>query len=161
MSALQLEMGKVVPVPGPKCFLTGTGIRPEPEFFYRDRDQNFFWLGPAPKFFLNRTRTKICFCRNRDEIFFSHRDRDQKMTGPAHVYLQPKGNTSDAATYNVKNKVIENAQWYHKIHTTVIFSLVCLPRSKRTKVEHVQNRRTKTRSERSERCILAVEHVPI
>jgi hypothetical protein len=44
------------------------------------------------------------------------------MADPAHVYLQPEGNTSDVATYNVKNKVRANAQWCHEIHTTVIFS---------------------------------------
>jgi hypothetical protein len=30
-------------------------------FFDRDRDQNYFWLGPAPKFLLNRTGTKMFF----------------------------------------------------------------------------------------------------
>ncbi len=64
-------------------FLTGTKF-----FFYRDRDQNFFCLGPAPKFFLNRTGTNMFFLdRDRDQNifdwdrhqnFFSRRDRDQK-----------------------------------------------------------------------------------
>jgi hypothetical protein len=90
---LWLEMCKVVPGP------------------------NFFWLGPAPKFFLNRIRTKCFFLdRDRDQNIFDwdrhqslflkgpgsksktffRRNRDQnfflpgpgpKMTGPAHVYL--------------------------------------------------------------------------
>jgi hypothetical protein len=60
-------MSKVVPVPGPKFF------------FDRDRVQNFFWLGPASKFFLNRTGTKMFFLgRDRDQNIFDW-DRHQNL----------------------------------------------------------------------------------
>jgi hypothetical protein len=72
LEAIILEMGKVVPVPGPNFFLAGTGT------------------GPAPKIFPNRTVTKICFWTDRVEIFFSPGPRPgSKMIGPAHVYNIP------------------------------------------------------------------------
>jgi hypothetical protein len=52
-----VEMGKVVPGPGPK----------------------FFWLEPVPKFFLNRAGTKMFFLdRDRDQNIFDW-DRHQNL----------------------------------------------------------------------------------
>ncbi len=72
-------MSKVIqvpagPGPGPKLFFDRDRDRDQNYFFYRDRDQdrdqNFFSLEPAPKFFLNRTRTKM---------FFLDRDRNKNI----------------------------------------------------------------------------------